>query len=465
MRRRLIRINRISRKFILGVVLILLFTLAGTLLANSCFVERFYLYEQREFVREVGSLLETELENGTAPQEAVQEIEEQENVLIAYSEAAGDPDLLAADLREKFRQKGLGFQKFWLWDKDYEAAVQNGSQFRLYNQDKMNYSILVQYMTIGSGLYAIAAIVPDAEEAVAIVNRISFLIYSFAVLIAILLIFALTRHITKPLADICAFSKKVSSRDCRPLQIKTGDELEDVADSLNEMAHDISQYQTMLEEKNEQMKILLSDVAHDLKTPLSLVEMYVKGMKDGLDDGTFLDTVLRQNNKMLQIVEKLLNLSRIEQKEHPCEKLLLDEVLTRCIEEQEILFSRRNLKIKKDLHRGLTVYGNYELLCELFSNLLSNAAKYASSESVTVELRRSGRSALFRIANRTDNTDLDIAQIWRPFYVGEQSRNKELSGTGLGLSIVKKISDQFGYGAFCTMQGSEISFEIIFPTE
>lgn len=460
-----ITLNRLSGKFILGVIFILLFTLAGTLFANSQFADRFYLYGQRELVREIGNRLETELKNGTAPQQAIQTIEDQEKVLIVYSEETTTPDVLAYELRESFRQKGLGFQKFWLWDQDYETAMQNGSQFRLYSQEKMNYSILVQYLPLESGLYAIAAIVPDAEGFISIVNRIGFLIYFFAILIAITLISILTWHITKPLADVCAFTKKVSSRSYQPLQIKTGDELEDVANSLNEMAHDIRQYQVMLEGKNVQMKQLLGDVAHDLKTPISLVGTYAAGMKDGLDDGTFLDTIIRQNNKMSQIVEKLLHLSSIEQKEHSCEVLHLDDVLLQCIEEQKVFYEQRNLKIKKSIQANLTIYGNHKLLNELFSNLLSNSAKYASAECVIVELSRQERYYLFCITNHTDNTNLDTDQIWQPFYAGEQSRNKELSGTGLGLSIVKKIAEQFGYGVSCTICGSEISFKIVFPID
>ena len=269
MRLPFISLNRLSRKFIFGVVLILLFTLAGTLFVNSQLVERFYFYKQREAVREIGCWLEAELESGTTPQQAIQMIEDQEKVLIVHSEETNDPDALAGALRDNFRQKGLGFHQFWLWDRDYEMAMQKGLKFQLYRQDKMNYSILVEYLPLESGMYAIATIVPDAEGFLSIVNHIGFLIYSFAIIIAIVLIFILTRYITKPLADVCAFTQKVSSRDYQPLQIKTGDELEDVANSLNKMARDIEQYQTMLEEKNEQMKKLLSDVAHDLLIFLS----------------------------------------------------------------------------------------------------------------------------------------------------------------------------------------------------
>lgn len=167
-------LDRLSKKFIIGVILILLFTLVGTLFVNSQIVEKFYLYEQREYVRKIGDQLEIELENGSTPQEAIQTIEQQEKVLIAYSEETTAYDALAYELRENFRQKGLGFPKFWLWDQDYETALQKGSQFRMYSQDKMNYSILVLYLPLESGMYAIAAIVPDATGFISIINQISW---------------------------------------------------------------------------------------------------------------------------------------------------------------------------------------------------------------------------------------------------------------------------------------------------
>ena len=110
--------NRLSRKFIAGVVCILLLLMAGTLFVNSRLAERYYMYEQRQYVGEIGERLLALLETGMEPWEAVGAIEEQEHVLAVWSETGGDPEVLANDLRELFRAKGLGFQKFWLWEGD-----------------------------------------------------------------------------------------------------------------------------------------------------------------------------------------------------------------------------------------------------------------------------------------------------------------------------------------------------------
>ncbi len=85
------RRNRLSWKFSIGVVLILLCTLAVTLFANSRITRRIYLREQREYVREIGELLEEELRTGAAPEEVIRTIEDREKVLIAYSAQNSDP--------------------------------------------------------------------------------------------------------------------------------------------------------------------------------------------------------------------------------------------------------------------------------------------------------------------------------------------------------------------------------------
>lgn len=453
--------NRLSKKFIGGITCILLVTFALSLFINSRVVERYYLYQQRAYVRQIGVRLKSEIESGMDPDHAIERMEEEENVLIVYSDAAMEADELSQELRETFRQKGLGFQKFWLWDQDYVSATQNGMRFRLYQQEKLNYGILVEYLPIGAQLYAIAAIVPNAVGFIRIINRFGGMLDLVSLAVAVVLIYFLIKRITKPLGEIEAFTQKISSRDYETLKIKTGDELEMVAESLNRMGADIQQYQKMLEDKNRQMEELLDNVAHDLKTPLSLVGMYASGIKDGLDDGTFLSTILRQNTRMIQLTEQLLDLSRIGRKEYGMAEVLLDEVLKQCLEEQKIRIKDRGLILISGIDSPVAVTGSEELICAVFSNLISNAIKYASGDEIKLALKKTEEGAVFRISNEIQNESLDLERIWDAFYVGEPSRDKTLSGTGLGLAIVKKIAQQCGYVISCEKRSDRISFTVI----
>ena len=455
------RFHRLSVKFIFGITGILLLILTATLFINSRVMERYYLHRQRENVRQAGETLKEALARGCTPEEAALELEERENVLVAFSRNTDNYDSLSSDLREKFRQKGLGFQKFWLWEEDYISAVQNGYRFRLYGQEKLNYGILVEYMPVGEQLYAIAAIVPDAADFIRLVNRFSIVLYAVSLAAAVGLISLFVKHITNPLRQMEHFSRQLSRQEYAV--IRTGDELETVAESMNQMSRSLREYEKQLLNKNRQMKQLLDDVAHDIKTPVSLIGMYASGIKDGLDDGTFLDTIEEQNARISRLVERLLSLSRIESREYPFSPIALDTILHKCMEDQRMALHARGMSFQEELACDVQIIGNSELVALLFSNLLSNAVKYASSGAVEVTLCRMGEWCRFRISNGFNNAALDPERIWDPFYVGEPSRSRALTGTGLGLAIVKRIAEQYGYSVRCEIGEGRILFEVLFP--
>lgn len=459
--------NKLWKKFIYGTALIMAFTLVLSLAVNSNIVGKYYLHSQKHYIQGIGSQLITLLESGTTPEDAVRILEEQEKVLIVYSGNTWDSEVLSNELREQFRQKGLGFRKFWLWEQDYQDAVEHGMKLRLYQQEKLKYGILAEYMFTDAGMFAIAAVVPNTAETVGIMNQFLVILLSVSSVVAVVLMYILVRHITNPLKEMEEFSRRISMQDYGSrLAIRTNDELETVADSMNRMSQSIKEYQDMLLEKNRQMEALLDNVAHDLKTPISLIGTYASGMQDGLDDGTFLDTIIRQNTKMAQLAEKLLGLSRIGQKDYPEETIALDRLLQNQIEEQRISAAQRNLGISTSIEPDRYIRGNAELVSTIFSNLLSNAIKYGADDKpgpgIGIHLHGNDTGCHFTISNQMQEGNLDLDRIWEPFYVGESSRNQNLSGTGLGLPIVKKIANQCGYGIDCTVADGRIRFTVIF---
>lgn len=211
------------------------------------------------------------------------------------------------------------------------------------------------------------------------------------------------------------------------------------------------------------MEQLLENVAHDLKTPISLIQLYANGIKDGIDDGTFLETILEENERMSAMVNQLLYLSRIEKKQNDSGPVNLSILLQDLIDKYMILAKERKMELRAEIEKDICIVGNEDLLQSLFSNLITNAVKYASGEVIISKLCRQNNDILFSIQNDTDNDSLDLDKIWISYYVGEKSRNKKLSGTGLGLSVVKKICETQGYSIDCSFINNKIEFKVKIP--
>lgn len=453
--------NKLSKKFILGITVILLLMAVSTLLVNSLLTGRYYLHEKKTDINRICDRLEEEIRLTGDIRQAVSSLEQSEDITVAWVKNTENLDQVNEELRSALRDKGIGFHKFWLWNEAYDELMEDGRILRLYNQNKLNYSILVEYLKIDRNIYAAAMIIPHVSDAVRIVNTFSLFVMAGTLIIAVLLVIILVNRITRPLGQLTRFAGDIAEHKFHTVDIRTGDELETVAGSMNQMCREIERYQNELLLKNQQMEQLLDNVAHDLKTPVALIKAYAAGIRDGLDDGTFLDTIIRQNDRMGAMVENLLLLSRMEKKELTLETVALDQVLGQILEEQSILAGPGDIVFRTDIAPCAKIRSSPGLVTLIFTNLISNALKYSSGKTVEVSLRADGAGYLFEISNQT-NTAPDPSKLWEPFYVGEASRNKNLSGTGLGLTLVKGGAEKLGYPLSCSSEDGTITFRVSF---
>lgn len=457
--------NRLSKKFIISIVCILTLSSLFSIVFNTQFLERFYLYQKKMSISKICDEFTDLLQQNISPQNAVKQTEAAYKVIIAEIEdmpSSGNNEV-NEKIQAAFQNKGIGFQKYWFWEEDYKKVLEGERRIKLYRQEKLNYSLLIEYLKHDSGIYAITMIVPDVSDSFQIANTFLIVVDIFTIVTAIIFIIFLINKITKPLLLFGQFAEHMRKNQFIPVSVSTNDELEEVADSLNLMGSQISMYQQSLQEKNLQMKQLLENVAHDLKTPVSLIQLYANGMKDGIDDGTFLNTILEENEQMSAMINRLLYLSGIEKNQSKLNKVDLSELLSGLISKYTILAEERQTEIHSKVEDNVIISGNEELLQSLFLNLITNAIKYSAGKEIVLNLFKQDDKAVFSISNDTDNATLDIEKIWTPYYVGERSRNKKLSGTGLGLSIVKKICETQGYDIDCRAEGNKIRFTVTIP--
>lgn len=457
--------TKLSTKFITGIISILIMATICSILLNTQFVERFYLYKKQSSITQMGKDFVKTLNEGETPQQAIDNFEKENKVIISEidTDIDLDNDKLNQKIQEVFKENGIGFQKYWLWEGDYEKVAIGENKVRLYKQENLNYSLLINYIQNNENMYIITMIIPDVSDVFHISTQVLILVNISSILIAILMIFVLVKRITEPLHLFDTFANNMKKNQFIPIKVDSNDELEAVAHSFNDMGNKIIQAQESLQEKNTQMENLLDNVAHDLKTPISLIQLYAQGMKDEMDDGTFLNTIIDENKQMAVMVNRLLFLSKIERNKEDYEIIDLSSELAGLISKYTILAQDNQIMIRTDIDPHIQKMAVTEHIQSLFSNLITNAIKYSGGKYIEVTLKKSDEAIVLTTKNQTNNEQLNIDKIWTMYYVGEESRNKKLSGTGLGLSIVQKICETEGYIADCQLIENDITFSISMP--
>lgn len=404
--------SRLARKFSLGLSAILILVIMSSIYLNSHFIERYYLFlERRDLQHVCGELIAAD-----ASDENIAQLELENDVTIVQVEYTKNNELLNTRLRNAFRDKGLGFEKFWLWEQDQRIVENTGRKRRLYEQEKLHYSLLVEYFTLDTRFFAAVKLIPAMRRTIALINIVTACVFTAALLILLALLFILIRKITGPLAAIGTAARAIARLDFCTVDVKSGDELENLAEDINHMSWNLQAAHRELEAKNLQMKTLLANVSHDLKTPVSLIKAYANGMKDGIDDGTFLDTILVQNGKMEQTIERLLDLAKMENQGHSTESVDLTALLWDTVSEHQLQAQNRGLSFQfsfpYETSPAIIKTVNLEAVQSIFSNLVSNAVKYAVGNQIVLTLKEDNGTCLFQIENEVDGkTRIDTERL------------------------------------------------------
>jgi two-component system phosphate regulon sensor histidine kinase PhoR len=199
----------------------------------------------------------------------------------------------------------------------------------------------------------------------------------------------------------------------------------------------------------------VANVSHELKTPITSIKGFVETICDGSverpeDRERFLQIVLKQANRLNDIVDDLLSLSRIEQEEEQQEIELqpgmLAPVLQNCIEAGAMRAKEKDLVLTLDCDSALSLRMNPRLLEQAVSNLLINAIKYSYQRG---EVRIEASQERGEVAISVTDSGCGIAKehlprLFERFYRSDKARSRKLGGTGLGLAIVKHIVQAHG---------------------
>lgn len=434
--------TKLNKKLSISISMVVILVSIISLALNNIFIDKYYLHEKKKTINKIGE--EIKALNTESAIKSINSLEEKYKTSIVYIPVnlKGDSEnFITQNLVNEFSKKGISLKKFWL-SKPKIEDMKEKSINEIYNQGKLKYSILAKFILKDNYIFAVTMPIEHSQETIAIINKFKLILTSFSVIIIVILTFILSKKIINPLEKIKLLSRDIAKLNFRTEKIKTNDEIEELADSVNQMSMSLQNAQNELNKRNENLKIFIGGASHELKTPIALIKAYAMGIQDGIDDGTYLDTIIEQSEKMNDIINNLLYLSKYEKRELKLENVNLKDLIEDTIKEYDVFIESNNIEVNLNICKDKFIINtDKEGIKLVINNLISNAIKYTTDKKIYIDLNKNEKIYLAIYNKANPNIEKELEKIWEPFYVLEKSRNKQLSGTGLGLSLVKEILD------------------------
>ena len=335
-------------------------------------------------------------------------------------------------------------------------------------------------------IFMIRSPLEGIQESVSISNHFLAYVGIGAILISTVLVFWFSKRITKPILKLAEISERVKNLDFDAKY--EGNEKTEIAvlgNNINEMSEaleeTISELRTAnnelkkdIEKKNqidEMRKEFLSNVSHELKTPIALIQGYAEGLKEGINDDAesrefYCDVIMDESAKMNTMVKKLLTLNQLEfgNEVVNMERFDITALIKNYIASSDILLKQKGITVRMEDYEPVYVWGDEFRVEEVFMNYFTNAINYALREKV-IDVKilckdKKVRVSVFNTGNPIPEESLE--HLWEKFYKVDKARTREYGGSGIGLSIVKAIMESMNqqYGVENYDNGVEFWFTL-----
>ena len=328
--------------------------------------------------------------------------------------------------------------------------------------------------------------IESLKENVDIAN--TFLAYGgvLVALIVSLILFFAAKSFVRPVEELSGIARRMSQLDFNvKYRKKSNDEIGELGDSINLLSERLektvsdlksanNKLQTDIEEKvqiDEMRKEFLSNVTHELKTPIALIQGYAEGLKDNITEDVesrefYCDVIIDEAAKMNKMVKKLLTLNQIEFGNQLVEMGRFDitALIASVVESSDILLKQNEITLYFDASQPVEVWADEYMIEEVVTNYLTNAIHHAGGEKI-IEIKLVKLSDRVRISVFNTGTPIpeeELEKIWIKFYKVDKARTREYGGSGIGLSIVKAIMDSHNKqcGVISHSNGVEFWFEL-----
>ena len=295
-----------------------------------------------------------------------------------------------------------------------------------------------------------------------------------AILIAAVIVSYVSRKFGDPITQLNDIAKKMSNLDFSHKYRITDvdDEINNLGKSINIMSDKLEktikklrssniELEKDIEEKSkidEMRKSFISDVSHELKTPIALIQGYSEGLLENVNSDEesrkfYAEVILDETNKMDKLVKQLLELMKLEygKREFEDKKFNIVELEKEVVQKSQVMLEEKQVEIQFKTAEEIYVFADDFYIEQVITNYLTNAIKHVKEVNgkkyiqIENEVNIEKNKVRIKVFNTGDNLEEEnMARIWNRFYKVDQARNRADGGTGIGLSLVKAIMNNYG---------------------
>lgn len=277
------------------------------------------------------------------------------------------------------------------------------------------------------------------------------------VVTGILLILWLRRSMFRPMNQLKDAMKKIAEGDLdTELVTKEKGEIKDLFDNFEIMRKQLkstAEEKALVEKTNRE---LISNISHDLKTPITSIKGYVEGIMDGVADtpekmNKYIRTIYNKANDMDLLINELTVYSQLDAKSIPYRfhQISVTDYFGDCIEEVGLDLEQKGIHFEytNEVDKGVQIWADPEQLKRVINNIINNSVKYRRKENASITIHVADLKNLVRVDMEDNGKGIpkeDLEKIFERFYRTDASRNSAQGGSGIGLSISKKIVEEHG---------------------
>ena len=439
---------------------------------NTTLLPRYYMHNKKEVLIENYQTIS----NASAQNEL-----ESDEFAVTFDNLCSNGNIMALILQQdgkvlRSSVNDLDALRTEFWDVllhgDKMEVLYSNKQYQLLKKTDTRldseYLVLVGVLENGD-MVLMRTAVESIRESAAISNRFLLFAGAAAIVASILVAFFTTRHITKPLQQLTDISKRMVDLDFNA-QYESDQsnsyEVEELGNHINRLSENLErtiselktanvELQDDIEKKiqiDEMRKEFLSNVSHELKTPLALIQGYAEGLQECINDDAesrefYCEVIIDEADKMNRMVKKLLTLNQLEfgNDQVIMERFDMTELIRGVANSTRILMEQKGIRLELENSEEAWVWGDEFKVEEVITNYMSNAINHADGEKlIRVFYTRSEDKLRVSVFNTGQPIpEEDIEKIWVKFYKVDKARTREYGGSGIGLSIVKAIMDSF----------------------